>query len=215
MKHLKPFLLSLCIILSLSGYSKTFPTPISIHVFPPLRLPIIDDVAGMRASYVMGKSDTMYGLDAALIGNSTVKRFGGMALSGGFNYNRGSTFINFFQLAGLVNYNKGEFSGYGLQFASLLNRNKGAGVFFGAQLSVLANINDKGTIVGVGFASYNKVKNIVGVQAGFYNIADRVFGVQLGLVNKAKNLHGIQIGLINFAANGLIPAFPIINIGFW
>lgn len=61
------------------------------------------------------------------------------------------------------------------------------------------------------------VTRVQGVQvAGIANNAkEGIEGLQVGgLVNSTRNLSGVQIGLLNFNKGGLLPFFPLINIGF-
>lgn len=175
-------------------------TPISVNIVPPVQFPPSDYmVTGVRASVLWGQHRDMYGIDLGLLGNITDQDFTGIAVSGVFNYTKGTTNVLGLQLAGLANYNAQKTNVYGVQLALGLNSNKAASNVVGLQLA-LANIS--------------AFTDIYGVQLGVYNRAKDVYGLQIGLVNVADNLHGIQIGLINFNHKGLIGMCPLINIGF-
>jgi hypothetical protein len=186
-------------ILLFTSLSFAAVSPVSVNIFPPVQFPPDDfNVTGLRAS-IVGQHRSVYGLDLALIGNTTDLNFVGIGISGIYNYTKGSTYALGTQFAGLANYNNGKTSVFGLQGALLANINRAESKVVGLQLS-LANIGDH--------------TDIYGVSAGLYNKADEVYGLQIGLVNVANDLHGIQIGLINFHNKGLFVMAPIINVGF-
>ncbi|MEZ0392077.1 MAG: hypothetical protein ACAH59_07685 [Pseudobdellovibrionaceae bacterium] len=175
-------------------------TPLSVGIAPPVQFPPDDfTITGLRASLLWGRHRDMYGFDFGGLGNITDGEFHGLALSGVFNYTKGTTNIFGAQLAGLTNINTSKTNVYGLQASLGLNSNTAAS-----------------TLVGVQFALVNlsEFTDVYGLQAGIYNHAKEVYGFQIGLVNITDNLHGIQIGLINFHRKGLIGVCPIINIGF-
>lgn len=57
-------------------------------------------------------------------------------------------------------------------------------------------------------------KEMFGAQIGIYNRAVIMRGVQIGIYNQADELYGVQIGLINKAGNGMLPYFPVFNVGW-
>jgi hypothetical protein len=186
-------------ILLFTSLSFAAVSPVAVGIYPPVQFPPDDfNVAGVRAS-VVGQHRSVYGLDLALIGNTTDLTFVGVGISGIYNHTKGSTYALGTQFAGLGNYNSGKTTVIGLQAALLANVNRAESKVVGLQFS-LANIGDH--------------TDIYGVSAGLYNKADEVYGLQIGLINVANNLHGIQIGLINFHNKGLFVMSPIINMGF-
>ena len=170
-------------------------------LFPPLQYPSEDEaVIGLRVSPGWAKHKNVYGLDFGTIGNITTSNFVGMAFSGVFNRTEGSATILLIQAAGVANYNKAKTNVIGMQWALGFNYGAAQHDIYGLQIALGGNFGAK--------------TKIYGFQVGIYNEAESVYGFQLGLVNKTKNLSGIQIGLINYHANGWLPVFPVINIGF-
>ncbi len=141
----------------------------------------------------------MYGLDFGIGGNITEQEFTGLAISGLFNYTKGSTTVLGLQAAGLTNINTSKTRVYGLQMALGMNYNTADTEVVGFQ------------VAAVNQGSHTKV---FGAQLGIYNEAMDVYGFQIGLINVANSLHGIQIGLLNFHKTGTFAVSPIINIGF-
>ncbi len=174
-------------------------TPISVSIVPPVQFPAQDfSVTGARLA-IVGKQEEMYGLDLGLIGNMTTQSFAGIAVSGLFNYNKGTTTAIGAQLAGLTNINTNKTSVYGIQAALAANINSAESKIYGVQFAA------------VNMSSHTTVN---GAQIGIYNRAQTVRGFQIGIVNVTENLTGIQIGLLNFHRKGLFSVAPIINIGF-
>ena len=175
-------------------------TPISISIVPPIQFPPQNfTVAGARVSALWGQHGHVYGLDIGVIGNITTQDFGGIAVSGIFNRNYGTTTVVGLQLAGIANINTQKTNVVGLQVASV-NSNTGTSTVTGLQIGIVANLS-----------SHTKV---YGFQIGAYNAADEVYGFQIGIINKANSLHGLQIGLINFHEKGVFRVCPILNFGF-
>lgn len=176
-------------------------SPLSINIVPPLQFPPSDfSVTGVRASLLWGSHRNVYGFDLGVIGNVTTVAFVGIAVSGGFNMNYGSTTAIGTQAAGLFNYNDNKAYIYGAQLALGLNYNKAQSAVSGLQLAAIANLS--------------KFTNIYGVQAAVFNQAQDVYGLQIGLVNMCSNLHGLQIGLLNFNEKGTFAVSPFLNVGF-
>ena len=169
--------------------------------FPGWQLPDSDgEIKGMRFNPGWGYHKTVYGLDFGLIGNTTSKEFAGIALAGLFITNLGKTIVTGMQFSGLYNSNRGKSYIVGMQFTAGINSTgKGESHISGIQFAGLGNLGNN---------------NIYGLQIGIYNEAKSVYGFQIGVLNKTSSLHGIQIGLVNIAKNGLLPFFPVINIGF-
>jgi hypothetical protein len=194
MKILSLFL----ILISLSEARAAF-SPLSVALVPPLEFPSEEyTITGARLSLLYGKQRDIYGLDFGLLGNITTGNFGGMAVSGLFNYTMGTTHIIGLQFAGLVNINTNKTTVIGVQLAAA-NYNSAESAVEGLQFA-LANINEH--------------TKIYGVEVGIYNRAQDVYGFQIGLVNVANSLHGVQIGLLNFNKTGLLSVSPLLNIGF-
>jgi hypothetical protein len=174
-------------------------SPLSVSLVPPLEFPPSDfTVTGLRASVLWGSHRNVYGIDLGLIGNMTEGQMTGIAASGVFNYNRGSTTAIGLQAAGIANVNLNKARIYGVQVAAV-NSNKAESVVVGLQAGL------------VNLASFTDIR---GFQVGVYNKAHDVVGFQLGVINECDSLHGIQIGLLNFNAKGLFSVAPILNIGF-
>lgn len=176
-------------------------SPISVNIAPPVQFPPSDfNVNGVRASALWGRHRDVRGIDLAIGGNITEQSFTGIAISGLFNYTKGTTDALLTQFAGLTNINTSKTTVYGLQFALGANFNQAASAVWGVQFAALANV-----------APFT---DIYGLQVGLYNRAKDVYGLQIGLVNVADNLHGIQIGLVNFNKKGPFEISPILNVGF-
>lgn len=181
--------------------AKAAASPLSIAIVPPIQFPPDDfSVTGLRGSALWGHHRNFYGLDLGLLGNVTDQEFTGLAVSGAFNYTRGTTHAIGLQLAGLTNVNTSKTAVYGLQVAGVLNYNSAASTVRGLQLALLAN--------------QSPFTDIYGAQVGIYNRAKDVYGLQIGVVNVADNLHGLQIGLVNFNHSGPFAISPFLNVGF-
>ena len=86
-------------------------------IFPPLQYPNTGyGISGLRLS-VVGVNREARGLDLAILGNVTDQMFKGVAISGLFNYNRGSSYVYGLQIAGIANINSGPNDVYGMQLA--------------------------------------------------------------------------------------------------
>jgi hypothetical protein len=176
-------------------------SPVSVNIAPPIEFPPSDfNVTGLRASVLWGKHRDVTGVDIGLLGNITEQSFTGLAVSGIFNYTKGTTTAIGLQLAGLANINNSKTMVYGLQFALGANLNQAESSVAGFQIALLANV-----------APFT---DIYGFQIGLYNRAKSVHGLQIGLVNVTDDLHGIQIGLANFNKSGPFAIAPVLNVGF-
>ena len=176
-------------------------TPLAVSIVPPVQFPPEDfSITGARLSFLWGHHRDLYGVDLGLLGNITDQEFTGIALSGVFNYTKGTTTILGAQIAGVTNINNNKTSVYGLQMALGLNSNIATSTVVGLQAALLGNLSP--------------FTDIYGVQLGLYNKAQSVYGLQLGLVNVTSNLHGVQIGLVNFNSKGPFTVSPILNVGF-
>lgn len=174
-------------------------SPLGLSIAPPVELPPQDfTVTGVRTSLLWGDHRDVYGIDLGVIGNATDTNFVGIAVSGGFNYNKGTATVIGLQAAGITNVNVNHASIVGAQVA-LVNVNEAESTLAGVELGLVNN------------SAYT---TIVGVQAGLYNKARVVDGFQIGLINIADSLHGIQVGLANFNHTGLFSFAPFLNIGF-
>ncbi len=124
-------------------------SPLGVALFPPLQLPNSGyGITGLRLSLV-GSHRESQGIDLALLGNVTNKKFRGLAISGLFNYNSG--------LATVI----------GLQASALANINVGASTVYGVQL---AGYNTAGTVYGLQLGLFNVANDLHGVQIGLFNI---------------------------------------------
>src|SRR5690606_19568592 len=141
-----------------------------------------------------GDHRNVYGFDFSAIGNITNNHFGGIGVSGVFNYNRGTATVLGLQATGAANININKTNDLGLQVAGLFNSNRAESSVVGFQIAPIANLS-----------THTKV---YGAQVGLYNDAREVFGFQIGLINKVDTLHGLQIGLLNFNKRGLFSVSP-------
>lgn len=124
-------------------------TPIEVGLFPPLQLPGTDyAVKGLRLAGV-GVNRTFAGLDLGILGNVTDVEFSGIAISGLFNLNRGTSTVYGLQLAGIANLDLGSSEVYGLQ---------------------LAGYNYAGKVHGLQIGLINVANELHGVQIGLFNI---------------------------------------------
>lgn len=175
-------------------------SPLAAAIAGPVEFPPESfSIAGARLSVLWGDHRDVYGFDIGVIGNMTDNSFGGIGVSGIFNYNKGTATVVGLQLAGITN----------------VNVNKAR--VLGLQLAAVANINEaESTLVGLQFALANlsPFTTIYGFQTGIYNTAREVYGFQIGLINRTETLHGLQIGLVNFNHTGLFSVAPILNVGF-
>lgn len=199
---MRNFFFLICLVFSLlpAAPARAALSPLAISILPPLEFPPASfDVVGARVSLLWGEQREVYGLDFGALGNITNNDFGGIAVAGGFNYNRGSTTALGLQFAGIANVNVNKATVVGAQVAGVLNKNVA-----------------ESSVVGLQFALVNDCPytTIWGFQTGLYNSARTVNGFQIGLINTADSVHGIQIGLANFNHTGFFAFSPIINIGF-
>lgn len=175
-------------------------SPFAVSIFPPVQFPPSDiSVTGLRFSALVGRHREMYGLDFAALGNITDGGFGGLAVSGLFNYNAGTASVVGLQFAGITNINLNKTRVIGLQIAGIMNYNKEEFYVAGLQIAL---------------ANHSPFTKVYGMQVGAYNSGGDVYGLQIGLINFAKSLHGIQIGLANFNQAGPFAVAPLINVGF-
>lgn len=175
-------------------------SPLAISIIPPVQFPPSSfDVAGARVSALWGEHRAVYGLDVGALGNITDVSFTGIAVAGGFNYNKGTATVIGLQLAGGANVNVNKARVVGVQAAGLLNQNGAESSVLGVQLALVNNC---------------QYTTVTGVEVGLYNHAQVVNGFQIGLVNIVDSLHGLQIGLANFNHTGVFAFAPILNVGF-
>ncbi len=124
-------------------------SPLGIGLFPPLQLPNSGyGIVGLRLSLV-GVHREAQGIDLALLGNLTNKKFRGLAISGLFNYNSGLSTVVGLQAAGIANLNSGTSTIYGVQ---------------------LAGYNTAGTVYGLQLGLVNVANDLHGIQIGLFNI---------------------------------------------
>ena len=190
----------LCSLFGASTNAVAGLSPLAFAIVPPVQFPPDGyDVTGARVSLIYGQHREVYGFDIGVPGNRTDVGFTGIAVSGGFNYNKGTTTAIGLQLAGITNVNVNKASVYGAQIALGLNSNQA-----------------ESTIVGLAIAAvnYGPAMSMNGFEVGLYNRAQTVRGFQIGIVNDCDVLHGIQIGLLNIHRRGLFSMAPILNIGF-
>jgi hypothetical protein len=202
MRTLISALIGLAVILSFVGSPKAhaFPSPVSLSILPPVQFPPEDfSITGIRMSVFYGHHRDVYGLDLGVLGNVTDQDFTGIAVSGLFNYTKGTAHIIGLQLAGATNIATEKTYVYGLQAALGLNYLSAQSSIYGVELA-LVNIAPNTTINGL--------------QLGLYNRAQTVHGFQIGLINVTNSLSGLQIGLANFNHTGLFPISPFLNVGF-
>jgi hypothetical protein len=198
MRNTFKILLSASLLLACSSAFAAV-SPVAISIFAPAQFPPRSfDVAGVRASLLMGQHRNVYGIDLAGVGNITDGEMAGIAVAGGFNLNKGFTTIIGLQAAGIANITMQRLRVVGLQVAA-------------------ANINHgDSSVIGLNLALINSspYMRVLGLQAGLYNRAHTVSGFQIGVINDCEVLHGLQIGLLNFHRRGLFAVAPILNVGF-
>ncbi len=175
-------------------------SPLGLAIAAPVQLPPSGfTVAGARMSALFGRHQDVYGLDVSALGSMTDRSFAGIAVAGGFNFNKGTATIIGLQLGGLANFNINKARIFGLQLTAGVNNNVVESTVVGLQ---------------VGMANLSAHTGVYGMQVGVFNKARDVYGFQIGLVNVTHALHGVQIGLLNFNQTGLFSIAPLLNIGF-
>jgi hypothetical protein len=126
-------------------------SPLEVAIFPPLQFPNTGyGITGLRLS-VVGVNREARGLDFAVLGNVTDQMFKGIAISGLFNYNRGSSYIYGLQLAGIANINSGANGIYGMQVALFNSADK----VYGLQIGLI-NMTNALHGVQIGLINFNK-----------------------------------------------------------
>jgi hypothetical protein len=195
-------------------------TPIQGAIFDSVQIFSEDtDVYGLKVNVPYGRTTSMYGIDAGLVG--FVGTLDGMQLNwfwseaqdingiqfGGLPGNRAVN-LNGLEI-GAVNIVEGRVNG--VQLAPVMNE---ADHLVGVQFAGISNRSQQ--VLGIQIAPLvNDAESLTGVQVGIMNFAPRATGVQIGaLVNKADSVAGLQIGLLNINKNGWLPFFPILNFGF-
>lgn len=197
---MRNWLTGLGVLVLVSSTAHAALSPLALSILPPVEFPPPTfDVAGARLSILWGEQRAVYGIDLGGIGNISDVSFTGIALAGGFNYNKGSATVIGLQAAGVANININSAHIVGLQIAAGMNSNVAESSLIGVQVA-LANLSQFTTVGGI--------------QLGLYNAARTVYGLQIGLINVVDNLHGLQIGLANFNHQGLFAFAPILNVGF-
>ncbi len=173
-------------------------TPLQLAIWPPVQI-FFDtfEVWGLRINAPIGNNRSVYGLDlgvlASTVGQADAEgRMAGLQCTFGGNEVVGAAAG--MQIAGAINVTRGPMNG--VQIGVLLNEVEGpmAGFQFGALMNMAHS-------------------TVAGVQIGFWNHQlGEGSGLQVGFINKARS--GIQIGFLNFNEKGIVPYFPIVNIGF-
>lgn len=175
-------------------------SPIGLGLVHKIEFPPPDfSVTGVRVSALWGIHRQVYGFDFGGIGNITEQDFSGIAVSGGFNSNLGTTHILLAQVAGVANYATAKVSVLGVQIAGIVNYSTGESNVIGIQAAAV---------------NYTPHETIGFLQVGAFNQAHKVYGFQIGVINVVNELRGLQIGLLNFNHKGLFAVAPIINFGF-
>jgi hypothetical protein len=175
-------------------------SPLGVAILGPVEFPPPSfSIVGARISAIYGEHRDVFGLDVGAVGNVTDVSFVGLAVAGGFNYNRGVS------------------TAVGLQAAGVTNVNINKARVVGVQLAGIANVNKaESSIVGLSLAlgNYGPATTVYGFEVGAYNKAHTVNGFQIGIVNVCDQLRGLQIGLVNFNKTGPLAVAPILNVGF-
>jgi hypothetical protein len=193
--------LVLLVVLFFHSPAHAVVAPFGLAVFPPVQLPFSGgSILGSRFSLITGRHFGVYGVDLGLIGNITTEHFVGTAVSGIYNWTKGSATVLGLQFAGIANINTDYTRVYGVQASFGFNTNLGDTKIYGLQIGLLGNS-----------APQTKV---YGVQIGLLNEAQAIYGFQIGLVNMTQQLHGVQIGLANFSTRYVSSGAPFLNIGF-
>ncbi len=154
---------------------------------------------GAMVSGLLSRTDTMRGLQAAVVVAATEHSLSGL------------------QMAGLIaTMDSPKFSEQDMTGVQIAGLGAEADYATGVQLGGLAAVTQKGlrgvqigALTGAGESAH-------GAQIGLANLSQRaeVRGAQVGLFNIADDLRGVQFGLININRRGWLPFFPIVNIGF-
>ncbi len=166
-------------------------TPFQAAFFDPLQIFSSEtNVSGVRLNLPYGNNATFRGVDLGMVGYTDSAK--GVQIN--FFYNEADEFSGL-QLAGMPGNRCVDLEG--IQ-AGVINTTEGR--VRGWQLSFL----------------FNESSSLIGGQiSGIFNRSRRVRGLQIAsLVNEADDLRGIQIGALNFNRNGILPFFPVFNIGF-
>ncbi|RYZ63017.1 MAG: hypothetical protein EOP09_18275, partial [Proteobacteria bacterium] len=101
-KYIRPLVILIALIFNVSAEAAL--SPISVNIAPPVQFPPADfNVTGIRGSVFWGRHRDVAGVDLALGGNITEQSFTGIAVSGLFNYTKGTTNAIFTQFAGITN----------------------------------------------------------------------------------------------------------------
>lgn len=148
------------------------------------------NVSGFRMNLPYGNNATFRGIDLGMVGYTEDAK--GAQIN--FFYNEATKFSGL-QLAGMPGNRCEDLEGVQ---AGAINTTEGR--VRGWQFSFF----------------FNEASSLIGGQiSGIFNRSRKVDGLQIAsLVNEADDLRGIQIGALNFNRNGILPFFPVINIGF-
>ena len=137
-------------IFATGSFANAASSPFGLAIVPGIQYPSDDFILqGMRISALWGNQAEMYGLDFGALGNVTQAAFGGTAISGIFNVNKGTTNVWGLQFAGIGNYNLGQTDIHGLQLSLLMNYNPADASIHGLSI---APLNLAGDAVGTGSA---------------------------------------------------------------
>lgn len=203
--NFKLFFVVICVLVKgIQGHAAIMTSPIGISIayindkdFAQFPVPN-GSVYGVRIGALMAKNRDVYGLDInGFVGYSNNSAGVQIAAYGNEIVNHARVFG--LQLAGIRN-KVGAAEIYGLQLAGVYNHILGEGEVYGAEVAIAGN--------------YSPKTEVNGFQIGAFNRAKEVRGFQIGIVNVADKVHGVQIGLININHGGLLPVFPVINMGF-
>lgn len=160
-------------------------TPVQLSL-PGVNLPASNQVEGVRASLLHGRTSQVKGIDFPVLALSDVDNFTGLQLgvflgASRVRSNFGGVAIN------AVNWHEGQDTGVNAGLVNLTNNVQGL------------------NLGAVNIAKGNTLANL-----GAINYAERAT-LQIGLVNATKHLDGLQIGFVNYAANGVLPILPLVN----
>lgn len=174
----------LFILLALLASPAVAETPAQFAA-PGLRAPDDPIVNGIRFSVIVGRNESVRGVDFGLISMSETANLTGFSAILGVGKLNG----NLEGMAtGIVNLHSGRDRGVNAAFFNQIHTlESGANIGF-------VNVSDDFTMVDI----------------GGLNVSDSST-VQVGFINVTQRIKGVQIGFLNVASNGFLPVFPFFN----
>lgn len=152
---------------------------------PGLRAPDDPHVNGIRFSVIVGRNQSVRGVDFGLISMSETGNLTGFSHVIGVGKLKGD--LKGFA-SGIVNLHSGRDRGMNAAIFNQIHT-----LEFGLNLGAV-NLSDDYSMLDVGAV----------------NVSDSST-VQVGFVNVTQRIKGVQIGFLNVASNGFLPVFPFFN----